>query len=44
MSKQPSGQAGAASGDTDLSRTYVLVLAIEVVVIVALYALGVYFG
>jgi hypothetical protein len=44
MSQHPSSSAGSASGDTDLSRTYALVLAIEVVVIVALYALGAYFG
>jgi hypothetical protein len=34
----------AAGGETDLSRTYALVIVVEVLVIAALYALGRYFG
>lgn len=41
---EPANRPGSSPGDSDLSRTYMLVLLVEALVVVALYGLGRYFG
>jgi hypothetical protein len=44
MSAPSSDRPGSHPGESDLSRTYILVILFEILVIAGLYALGRYFG
>jgi hypothetical protein len=44
MSAPSAGQPGSHPGESDLSRTYMMVLVVEALVIAGLYWLGQYFG
>ena len=44
MSAAPNDRPGVHAGESDLSRTYIRVLLVEVLVITSLFFLGRYFG
>lgn len=44
ISADPADHPGSRPGESDLSRTYILVLVVEVIVILGLFWLGRHFG